>query len=125
MNRAALAIPLLCLAPLVFTGCETSSASRGAAMGAASGAVVAGPAGAAIGAAGGALVGNTMDERKARRAARDAAPVPAAEKYPVARVSATPGHVYSPYTDKLYDVSANAPGDLIMDTDVQKLFRRP
>lgn len=91
-------------------------------MGAAGGAAVAGPAGAAIGAAGGAFIGSTVDERAARKQKALAA---AAAEPPFGRASATPGMVYSPYTDKLYNAVEIAPGGLIIDTDLNKPFRRP
>ena len=114
-------VPALCaLGVSMLASCTDSSASRGAAMGAASGAVVGGPAGAAIGAAGGALIGSTVDERAARR--YGSAP---ARGYPYGRESATPGMVHSPYTGRLYDVGDIPSGGLVIDTEVEKLFRRP
>ena len=103
----------------LLSSCGTST-GRGAAAGAVGGAVVAGPVGAAIGAVGGAMVGGAVGEKEARR--YGAAPE---DGYPVARTSDTPGFVYSPYTDRLYDVRSAPSGSLILDRDVNKLFRRP
>jgi hypothetical protein len=37
----------------------------------------------------------------------------------------TPGMVHSPYTGRLYDVGDIPSGGLVIDTEVEKLFRRP
>ena len=102
-----------------FTSC-TTPAGRGAAAGAVGGAVVAGPVGAAVGAAGGAIVGAAVGETEVARYG----PAPA-KGYPVARSSGTPGMVRSPYTDRLYDVRGVPRGGLVLDRDVNKLFRAP
>ena len=120
LRRFSVGLVLCALCVSVLASCTNSSASRGAAMGAASGAVVGGPAGAALGAAGGALIGSTVDERAARR--YGSAP---ARGYPIGRESATPGMVHSPYTGRLYDVGDIPSGGLVIDTEVEKLFRRP
>jgi len=99
--------------------CGTST-GRGAAAGAVGGAVVGGPIGAAIGAVGGAIVGGAVGERDAAR--YGAAPE---RGYPMARPTETPGMVLSPYTDQLYDVRKVPSGSLVLDREVNKLFRRP
>ena len=103
----------------VLISCGTS-AGRGAAAGAVGGAVVGGPVGAAIGAVGGAIVGGAVGEKDAARYG-----APPERGYPMARPSDTPGMVYSPYTDRLYDVRKVPSGSLGLDRDANKLFRRP
>ena len=106
-------------ASYTFTAC-TTPAGRGAAAGAVGGAVVGGPVGAAVGAAGGAIVGAAVGEAEVTRYG----PAPA-RGYPVARPTGTPGMVYSPYTDRIYDVRGVPRGGLVLDRDANKLFRAP
>ena len=107
------------LASYTLTSCGTST-GRGAAAGAVGGAVVAGPVGAAVGAAGGAIVGAAVGESDVERYG----PAPATG-YPVARPTDRPGFVYSPYTNRVYDVRGVPRRGLVLDTDVNKVFRRP
>ena len=120
MRTKLLAAALLILASsYALTSCG-SSAGRGAAAGAVGGAVVGGPVGAAVGAVGGAIIGGAVGEKDAARYGS----VPDGG-YPLGRTSETPGFVYSPYTDRLYDVREAPKGSLILDRDANKLFRRP
>jgi hypothetical protein len=120
MSKQFLLVLLLSAAALsALISCGTS-AGRGAAAGAVGGAVVAGPVGAAIGAVGGAIVGAAVGERDAARYG-----APPEQGYPIGRPSDTPGYVYSPYTNQLYDVRKAPPGSLILDREANKLFRRP
>ena len=120
MRTKLLAVLLMILASsYALTSCG-SSAGRGAAAGAVGGAVVGGPVGAAVGAVGGAIIGGAVGEKDAARYGT----VPEGG-YPVGRLSKTPGFVYSPYTDQLYDVREAPKGSLILDRDANKLFRRP
>ena len=120
MSKRFLLVLLLSAAALsALISCGTS-AGRGAAAGAVGGAVVGGPVGAAIGAVGGAIVGGAVGERDAARYG-----APPEQGYPLARPTDTPGMVLSPYTNQLYDVRKVPSGSLVLDREVNKLFRRP
>jgi hypothetical protein len=112
-----LMLSVLALSALISCG---RSVGRGAAAGAIGGAVVGGPVGAAIGAVGGAIVGGAVGERDAARYG-----APPEQGYPLARPTDTPGMVLSPYTNQLYDVRNVPSGSLVLDREVNKLFRRP
>ena len=73
-----------------------------------------------MGAAGGALIGAAVEEKRAA----EYGPVPTSG-YPVAQSAGQPGMYYSPYTHKVYNLTAVPPRGLVRDADTNRLFRKP
>jgi predicted small secreted protein len=129
-RKTSILLSLVALQALALNSCDTPTGT-GAAAGAGAGAIIGNIAGrggprstligAAIGAATGALIGHAIQEDRARQ---QYGPPPAGG-YPFARYAGSPNMYRSPYTGRVYDLSAVPPGGLTRDVDTNQLFRRP
>jgi hypothetical protein len=128
-------IPATAAAVLLATGlssCETPAgqgAAFGGLSGAATGALIGAAAtgtgrGAGIGAGAGALAGALIGAAVAENQAQYYHPPPSG--YPVARLTGTPGYVYSPYPPhNVIDVRGVPPGARVRDPSTGGIFIKP
>jgi predicted small secreted protein len=116
----------------VLSSCETPAgqgAGFGAVSGAATGALIGAAAtgtgrGAGIGAGAGALAGALIGAAVAENQAQYYHPPP--DGYPIARLTGTPGYVYSPYPPhNVIDVRGVPSGAMVRDPSTNGIFVRP